>query len=160
MADNKSKTRARVAARELAMRLVFALFENPVDPDILLGDQFDDAFYASLAEEDELYADVPPSEREYVARVTRGVYEHGAELDGYIEKYAANWEFSRISRTAAAVMRVAMFEVLYMRDEVPPRAAINAAINIAKKYDEADTVAFVNGVLGAYSRSELPEALQ
>ena len=86
----------------------------------------------------------------------RGVDEHGAELDGYIEKYAKGWKFSRLDRVASAIMRVAMYEVLYMPD-VPNAAAINEAVEIAKKYETPETVKFINGILGSFSRQELSE---
>jgi len=151
----------RIDARELAVRLVFAASENTPDPaEELLWLYFNDdtGYYQTLSEEDELYAsELDDSAREYVSRVVLGVADHMSELDSYIEKHAKNWGFHRISRTALAVMRVCMFEVLYMRTEVPERAAINAAIDISKRYDTDETVKFVNGVLGAFSRSELPE---
>jgi N utilization substance protein B len=56
-------------------------------------------------------------------------------------------------------MKLAMFEVLYM-PEVPPSAAINEAVEIAKRYDPPETVKFVNGVLGSFSRNELPQATE
>ena len=85
----------------------------------------------------------------------KGVYEHGAELDGYISKYAIGWSFSRISRMAAAVMRVAMYEILYMPD-IPAAAAINEAVELSKHYETQETAAFINGILGAFVRGELP----
>ena len=48
-----------------------------------------------------------------------GVAEHGPELDQYIAQYSKNWNFARIPLTAAAIMRVAMYEILYM-PEIPP----------------------------------------
>ena len=56
-----------------------------------------------------------------------------------------------ISKTALAVLRCALCEILYMED-VPDAAAINEAVELAKGYDEPDTVAFVNGVLGSFMR--------
>ena len=86
----------------------------------------------------------------------KGVYEHGVELDGYISKYAIGWSFARISRMAAAIMRVAMYEILYMPD-IPASAAINEAVELAKRYDSPEAASFVNGILGSYVRKELPE---
>ena len=57
----------------------------------------------------------------------------------------------RLSRTALAVLRCAICEILYI-DDVPAGAAINEAVELDKKYDEPDTVAFVNGVLGSFVR--------
>ena len=59
----------------------------------------------------------------------------------------------RISGTALAVLRVAIAEILY-REDVSLATAINSAVEIDKKYDDADTVAFVNGVLGGFVRGE------
>ena len=61
----------------------------------------------------------------------------------------------RISRTALAVLRCAICEILYM-DDVPASAAINEAVELAKGYDEPDTVSFINGVLGGFMRGEFP----
>ncbi len=64
----------------------------------------------------------------------------------------------RLSRTALAVLRCAICEILYLED-VPAGAAINEAVELDKKYDEPDTVAFVNGVLVGFVRGEKPESL-
>ena len=53
-----------------------------------------------------------------------------------------------------AIMKVAMFEVMYMPD-VPDAAAINEAVELAKRYDPPETVSFVNGVLGSFVRGEV-----
>ncbi len=123
----------------------------------LLDRRLTAASFAELAEEDAVYRQVPNAKQaDYIRRLVRGVDEHGAELDGYIEKYAKGWKFSRIPLVASAIMRVAMYEVLYMPD-VPNSAAINEAVEIAKKYETPETVKFINGILGSFSRQELSE---
>jgi transcription antitermination protein NusB len=147
----------RTAAREIAVRLCFGQSENPQDPDTILGEIFDEEYYASLAKEDEIFALYPDEvQLDYIGRIIRGVSEHGAELDGYIEKYAVGWKFGRISRTAVAILKTAMYEILYMPD-VPDKAAINEAVELAKRYEEPVTVPFINGVLGSFSRNEVSE---
>ena len=79
-----------------------------------------------------------------------------AELDGYIAKYAKGWSFARIPLVASAIMRVAMYEMLYM-PEIPNGAAINEAVEIAKKYETPETVKFMNGILGSFVRQEVSE---
>jgi len=144
----------RTVAREIAVRLCFAVSENPSDPGELLTRTFDEEYYSSLKAEDELYKDKPgKKQRDYITRLVTGIFEHSAELDGYIEKYAVGWKFSRISRTAAAIMRLAMYEVLYMPD-IPDNTAINEAIELAKRYETPETVSFINGILGSFSRVE------
>jgi len=145
----------RTVAREIAVRLCFALSENPSDPDELLKRTFEDEYYLSLQSEDELYKDKPGKKQlEYITRLVTGTSEHSAELDGYIEKYAVGWKFGRISRAAVAIMKIAMFEVLYMPD-VPDRAAINEAVELTKRYESPEVRAFVNGVLGNFVRGEV-----
>ena len=73
------------------------------------------------------------------------------EIDDLIEKSSRGWKLERISKTALAVLRCALCEILYM-DDIPDAAAINEAVELAKGYDEPDTVSFINGVLGSFMR--------
>ena len=148
---------SRTAAREIAVRLCFSVSENPTDPEELLSRTFEDEYYSTLKAEDKLYKNKPDKmQLDYITRLIKGINEHSAELDGYIDKYAVGWKFARISRTAVAIMKVAMFEVLYMPD-VPYKAAINEAVELAKRYEPPETVSFINGVLGSFSRAEKKE---
>jgi len=145
----------RTVAREIAVRLCFSVSENPSDPNEVLAGAFEEGYYSTLGAEDKLYKESPDEKQlEYITRLVMGVCEHSAELDGYIGKYSVGWKFGRISRTAAAVMKTAMYEVLYMPD-IPDRAAINEAVELAKRYEPPETVSFINGVLGSFSRSEM-----
>jgi len=126
-----------------------------MDSKELLSQVFEDEYYATLKTEDELYEEAADKRQiEYITRLVNGVSEHSAELDGYIDKYAVGWKFGRISRTAVAIMKTAMFEVMYMPD-IPNKAAINEAVELAKHYEPPETVAFVNGVLGSFVRGEI-----
>ncbi|MDR1669151.1 MAG: transcription antitermination factor NusB [Oscillospiraceae bacterium] len=144
----------RIAAREIAVHMVYALDFSP-ELSELTEERTSPEFYLRLSGEDELF-DSPPGaeERRYITELVAGVDEHLAELDGYIEKYAVGWQFARIPRVAVAVMRVCMYEVLY-RPDVPNAAAINAAVELCKKYEETEVTAFVNGILGSFARREL-----
>lgn len=145
----------RQEARELAVRLVFELSGSTTGSEEIIGHFFSREYYDSLSEEDELFGAYPDdNSRAYIERVISGVDQHNMELDEYVMKYAKGWKFGRISRTALAVMKVCMFETLYMPD-VPVGASVNSAIELAKKYDEPDTVSFVNGILGSFVREEV-----
>ena len=61
-----------------------------------------------------------------------------------------------ISLVASAIMRVAMYEMLYMAD-IPAGVAINEAVEIAKHYESPEVVKFINGILGSFARGELKE---
>ena len=148
----------RTAARELAIQLCFAASSAGVEPDELAERFFEPSYYESLSEEQELFREYPDEQQmAYIRRVTSLVGEHREEIDALIERYAKGWRVERISRTALAVLRCAVCEILYMED-IPNAAAINEAVELCKGYDEPDTVAFVNGVLGGIVRGELGEA--
>ena len=147
----------RTTAREIAVHLGFSAVMREDEAEAVLDDFFREEHYATLAEECELYAEYPdPRQMDYIRTVLRLITEHRAELDAYIEKYARGWKASRISKTAGAILRCAMCEILYMED-IPDAAAINEAVELAKKYENEDVVAFINGVLGSFVRGEKPQ---
>lgn len=147
----------RSTAREIAMHFAFELaFSTETAEQVLTRDLTPEAF-AGRSRDEQLYAEFPDDgELGYITTLVRGVGSHGAELDGYIAKYAKGWKFSRIDRVASAIMRVTMYEILYMPD-IPNKVAINEAVEIAKKYLDEDVVKFINGILGSFVRMELPE---
>lgn len=145
----------RKTARAIAVRLCFALSESGTGADEMIDTVFNEEYYKSLAEEDPVFSDYPDeAEKAYITKLLRGIGEHNAELDSYVEKYARGWKFSRISRTALAIMKTAMYEVLYMPD-IPNGVAINEAVELSKEYEEQDTVRFINGILGSFVRGEV-----
>jgi len=147
----------RTVAREIAVRLCFSMSENPSDPQELLAQVFEEGYYSTLGAEDKLYKERPDAKQlGYITSLVSGITEHSAELDGYIDKYSVSWKFGRISRTAVAIMKTAMFEVLYMPD-IPDKAAINEAVELAKRYEPPETVSFINGLLGSFVRAEKQE---
>lgn len=143
-------------ARELAIHLIFAMGFGGTSAEELLQQSLTKETFAALGAEEPLYKEFPnESQHRYIVKLVTGVAEHGAELDSYIEKYAIGWAFSRISRIAASIMRVGMYEILYLPD-VPAGAAINEAVEIAKHYESPETAAFINGILGTFLREEMP----
>lgn len=147
----------RNTAREIAIHLSYELSFTDKDIDTLLDERLTSDAFAALAEEDSLYAEAPNAKQaDYIRRLVKGVNEHAAELDADIAKYSKRWSFARIPLVASAIMRVAMYEMLYMPD-IPNGAAINEAVEIAKKYETPETVKFINGILGSFLRQEIGE---
>ena len=142
----------RTAAREIALQLGFSLVAAKEPADAVLDAFFDGEHYATLAEESELFAEYPDEKQmDYIRRLVRLVEEYRASLDETIEKYTRGWRTERISKTAAAILRCALCEILYL-DDVPDSAAINEAVELAKGYEPAEIVSFINGVLGSFMR--------
>lgn len=147
----------RNTAREIAIHLSYELSFTDKPIDTLLDERLTADTFSTLAEEDPIYTEAPNAKQaDYIRRLVKGVNEHAAELDGYIAKYAKGWSFARIPLVASAIMRVAMYEILYM-PAIPKAAAINDAVEIAKKYEDEKVVSFINGILGAFVRAEFPE---
>ena len=147
----------RTTAREIAVHFAYELGYSDLSAEAFLDSKLTEDYFASMAEAEELYKEYPDeSQLNYIRTVVIGVGRHGYELDSDIERYAVGWKFSRIPRVAAAIMRVAMYEILYMPD-IPNGAAINEALEIAKKYEDDKMVSFINGVLGSFVRAECGE---
>ena len=147
----------RSNAREIAVQLIFSLGFGNLSAQEVLDSQLTPERFAELAEENALYAQFPnEKQQQYIRDLVQGVFSHGPELDDYISRYAVGWSFARIPRMAAAIMRTAMYEVLYVPD-VPNAAAINEAVEVAKRYETQEVVSFVNGILGSFVRAEFAD---
>ena len=92
-----------------------------------------------------------------VKRIFCAVSEKTEELDGIISEYSETRKVNRIGKVSLAVLRLAVYECLY-EDSVPVNVAISEAVQLMKKYAYDNDTQFVNGVLGAFSRSgRIPE---
>ncbi|MFA5265377.1 MAG: transcription antitermination factor NusB [Opitutaceae bacterium] len=78
--------------------------------------------------------------------VIHGTIEHLEEIDGHIRSLAHNWEFERIAKIDLAILRMAIFEMLFRKD-IPPVVSINEAIDLSKQFSNADAKRFINGIL-------------
>lgn len=146
----------RSNAREIAVHLVFGMDYTHASADEALEILLETGYYAGLAAELELYQERPNKKQlAYIRTVADGCMEKASELDEIIGRHAIGWSVSRISRIAKAILRVAIYEILYV-DDVPTGVAINEAVRITRGYEDEDVVAFVNGVLGAFARAQQP----
>ncbi len=147
----------RKTAREIAVHLAYELGFCDCSVEDFLSRQLTVDSFHLLAQDESLYEQFPDAEQlDYFRRVILGVGAHGYELESDIERYSVGWKFSRIPRVATAIMRVAMYEILYM-PEIPNAAAINEAVEIAHNYEDDKVVSFINGVLGTFVRTLFPE---
>lgn len=92
-------------------------------------------------------------EPEFAWRIAQGMMKHLDEIDGIIGKAAPDWPINQIAITDRNILRIGLYELLYAdKDEVPPKVAINEAIEIAKNYGGINSPRFINGVLGTIYR--------
>ncbi len=87
-------------------------------------------------------------EQEFTKKLVDGVMDHLSEIDTEIAKYAPSWPISQITIVDRNILRIGVFELKF-NSEVPPKVAINEAIELAKSFGGAASGKFVNGVLGS-----------
>ena len=81
-----------------------------------------------------------------------GAIENISEIDEAISKQAKNWKFDRIAKVDLAVLRLALFELLF-RDDIPPIVSINEAIDLGKTFSNLESKRFINGILDEVKKS-------
>lgn len=96
-------------------------------------------------------AEAEPVVREYAHRLVEGVLETLETVDRAIRDSASNWQLDRLAAIDRTILRIATFEMLHGED-VPPKVAINEAIEVAKSYSTSESGHFVNGVLDQIRR--------
>ena len=87
-------------------------------------------------------------DRQFVEDLLYGVVEKQVELDDKLQPMAPEWPISQIARIDRNVLRIGLFELLHMRETVPPKVAINEAVELAKAFGSDNSSKFINGVLG------------
>ena len=150
----------RANARELAVHLIYARNFTGDAPERVVAARLEKEYYAKLAEENQVYSERPSrAQVAYLDTVVAGVANREDELNAVIAKYSIGWDISRISRLARTIMQLAIFEIQHM-DDVPTGVAISEAVRIAKMYDGDEAGAFINGILGSFSRELNTEVTQ
>lgn len=94
-------------------------------------------------------------EPEFAWKILKGVIDHLAEIDQIITKAAPEWPLEKIAMIDRNILRVGLYELLHADPgEVPPKVAINEAIEMAKSYGGPNAGRFINGVLGTVFREK------
>jgi transcription antitermination factor NusB len=105
------------------------------------GDDFDaqaDDFLAESTQDSEVYF--------FARELTFGARAFRDQADAWIQRAAAHWEMRRMAAVDRNILRLAIYEMLG-RSDIPPRVAIDQAIELAKRFGAAESGAFVNGIL-------------
>jgi transcription antitermination protein NusB len=133
---------SRRRARELALQVLFHLDFTGGSPREVIA-----AVYAMQDDE------IPDSVNDYVEWVVMGILDHKDEIDLIISELARDWKLERMGGVDRAVTRMAIYEIKFGEGRVPPRAAVNEAVELAKHYGSDESGRFVNGILGSLVRS-------
>jgi len=125
----------RRESRELALQMLYALDSNPS---------------VSLREMLRMFREEHPEIsdriRTFAEGLVEGVQAERAVIDAAIKERSRNWALSRMPRVDLNIMRVASYELMF-RPDIPKKVTINEAIEIARRFGDKDSPAFVNGIL-------------
>ncbi len=89
----------------------------------------------------------------FVSELIAGVLDKQSELDEKLQPMAPEWPLAQIARIDRTVLRIGLYELLYRADTVPPKVAINEAVELAKAFGSDNSSKFINGVLGTAFRT-------
>ena len=124
---------------------------------LLFRTEFVDA--SEMPEQMKLYFDVdhdaekeiPESARESITKREEAILEKLPEIDKEISERATGWTIDRMGKVDLAIIRLAVFEILF-DDDIPVGVSINEAVELAKKYGREESGSFVNGVLAKFAK--------
>lgn len=133
---------ARTKARKRALDILFQADVRLEEPGIILAAEAKRAASEPSRESSWLYA----------REIVDGVIDHRDDIDEQIATYSRDWTVARMPAVDRAVLRIAIWEMLY-NDEVPAAVAIDEAVTLAKEFSTDESGSFVNGVLGRVART-------
>jgi transcription antitermination protein NusB len=133
----------RRRARELALQVLFHLEYNTGDPEANF-----DRVCSSFS---------PPKDtRAFARQLVQGVWMNREDIDRLIAESSTNWRVERMSRVDRNILRMAVFEVVYLRG-IPPKVSIDEAVELGKRFGTEESGAFINGVLDHIYNALPPE---
>lgn len=136
--------RRRTLAREHALKILyqFDIIKRPME------DVVGSYWQAEETKDREIIA--------YANLLAQGVSSHIKDIDLKISDYATNWQIKRMAIIDRNVMRIGLYELQHTTD-IPPKVAINEAVELAKKYGDLESSKFVNGILDKIHKKEIVE---
>ncbi len=137
--------RKRTLARECALKILYAVEMTKDDPEKCIDNFWNNQVKAE------------PQVKAFADDLVRGVYHNKERIDTLITKHATNWELDRMAVVDRNILRFGTYELIFV-DDIPPKVAINEAIDIAKKYGDKDSGKFVNGILDKINKTEKKRA--
>ncbi|MGB2783815.1 MAG: transcription antitermination factor NusB [Atribacterota bacterium] len=130
----------RRLSREISLKVLFQIDLVKANIEETLKYTFEDSKYS-----DEV--------KEFTLTLVKGVVSNLPEIDKAIEKYTNNWSLERITNVDRNILRIAIYEILYLKN-IPKSVSINEAVELAKKYGTKSSFSFVNGVLGKIGKND------
>ncbi|HPL63843.1 MAG: transcription antitermination factor NusB [Syntrophales bacterium] len=125
----------RRKAREIALQVLFEIDALEIDAKAAI-----DLFWNNF--------EAPDDVKDFSSKLVNGTRDHVGEIDSLIVSCSENWSIQRMSRVDRNILRLAVYELLYCSD-IPPKVALNEAIDLGKSYGSENSGSFINGILDA-----------
>ena len=150
---------SRTTARAAAMQMIFEKISGGQGGEETLKMVYDELREDGLPGVERIGRKEPDEEdREYITAALEGVLEHLEEIDALIEKNTAKgWSIERISLVNLTILRLAVWEILYV-DDVPGSVSIAEAMELTERFSDPEDKAFINGILGTILREHEAQA--
>lgn len=140
---------SRRLARESAIQFLYSTDFNKNES---LEEMLKEFFEAEEESAEGMHQEVlSKNDIRFAEEIIRGTIENLMQIDQLIQKHTTGWTKERIAKVDLAILRLALYEILF-REDIPGSVAINEAIELAKKYSTDESGGFVNGVLGKIVR--------
>lgn len=91
--------------------------------------------------------DITINDMVFIQKELKGIIENKEKIDNIINNSAVNWNVERIAKVDAAILRIAIYELIFEKD-IPDKVSINEAIELAKEFSSDNSPSFINGILG------------
>ena len=151
MKKMKGKNDPRHLARIIALQSLFEWSLNSINIEEILNRNANDYVQIDTPEENRSKVD-----SQLANLIVNGVTENLDSIDTIIQNSAPEWPLSQIAKVDLEILRIAIFE-LCMAKNVPPKVAIDEAVELAKEFGGENSSKFVNGVLGTVVKEMMPE---
>lgn len=129
---------SRKVAREVAFKIIFELaFQH---------DEEATKLFKKMLEASEEKYEITEEDNVYVNEIITGIQNNEESIDEKIKNHLKDWSFDRISKIDIAILRLAIYEIVY-RQDIPCKVSVNEAVELAKIFSEDSSPAFINGIL-------------
>ena len=144
------KKASRRVERSFAFKVLYGLCFSPADSEKNLRDAF-------LRSPDR--PEAMDDQSGYAWHLVLNVWKHQEALDKAIASFSQNWRVERLGKVEAALLRIAFWELMQDDPDVPPKVAINEAVELSKQYSDEKSRGFINGILDAAAKARDAEQL-
>ena len=128
---------SRTTARELALKIAF---------EFSFQDEEAKTLYERYIDSQEDIGEISNEDESFIINLIEGIKNNISEIDEKIKAHLKDWNIERVSKMDLAILRLAIYEILY-RDDIPYKVSVNEAVELSKVFSEDSSSSFINGVL-------------